>query len=120
MVTIFRSAQRPSGNGIVERNHRTIKIWAERCKIETKMAVYWYNFMAKDNGDECPRQCARMFKEDWRFTMIEKESSENCENNNGIFKVRDSVGVKQILSHFTSRWNKVKIIAILLKHKVEV
>ena len=36
----FRSAYRQSGNGIIERNHRTIKAVAERSRISPQEAVF--------------------------------------------------------------------------------
>ena len=39
----FRDAYRPSGNGIVERHHRTIKARAERGQVTPMEAVFWYN-----------------------------------------------------------------------------
>ena len=43
----FRAAYRPSGNGIVERNHRTIKAVAERGGTSPEQAVFWYNMSPK-------------------------------------------------------------------------
>ena len=39
----FRAAHQPSGNGIVERHRRTIKVMAERGDISSLVAVFWYN-----------------------------------------------------------------------------
>ncbi|XP_065650640.1 uncharacterized protein LOC136078767 [Hydra vulgaris] len=39
----YRCAYRPSGNGIVERNHRTVKRTAARAQICPLVAVFWYN-----------------------------------------------------------------------------
>ncbi|XP_067930843.1 uncharacterized protein [Watersipora subatra] len=39
----FLAAYAPSGNGIVERNHRTIKRIAERGRISLEEATFWYN-----------------------------------------------------------------------------
>ena len=37
---LFRAAYRPTGNGIVERNHRTIKRIAERCRCDPVRRVF--------------------------------------------------------------------------------
>ena len=45
----FRAAYRAGGNGIVERNHRTV---AERGKGDPIEAVYWYNNALRDSQRE--------------------------------------------------------------------
>ena len=50
--SIYRAAWRPSGNGIVERHHRTIKAMAERMRSSPIEAVYWYNVAPKDGQKE--------------------------------------------------------------------
>ncbi|XP_067944958.1 uncharacterized protein [Watersipora subatra] len=40
---LLSCAYRPSGNGIVERNHRTIKRMAARSGNEVNRMVFWYN-----------------------------------------------------------------------------
>ena len=48
----FRAVCRPSGNGIVERHHRTIKTMAERGSISPMEAVFWYNMSPRAGQDE--------------------------------------------------------------------
>ena len=45
----FRCAYVPSGNGIIERNHRTVKTIAARKDCTVSEAVYWYNVTPKDD-----------------------------------------------------------------------
>ena len=47
----FRAAYVPSGNGIVERSHRTVKTIAARSKCSIPEAVYVYNITPKDDVD---------------------------------------------------------------------
>jgi len=42
----FSCAYRPQGNGISERNHRTIKTMVARSKNSVNECVYWYNITA--------------------------------------------------------------------------
>ena len=42
---------RPSGNGIVERNHRTIKCMAERTRSSPLDMVFWYNMAPREGSD---------------------------------------------------------------------
>ncbi len=46
---IYRCANRPQGNGIVERCHRTVKRIAARSRISIAEAVYWLN-SSTDSG----------------------------------------------------------------------
>ena len=39
----YRAAHVPSGNGIVERNHRSVKVIAARKECDVPEAVYLYN-----------------------------------------------------------------------------
>ena len=54
--TVFRAAHRPSGNGIVERNHRTIKQIAARGAMSVARALFWYNATAKSKGRRSPAE----------------------------------------------------------------
>ena len=40
----------PSGNGIVERCHRTVKRIAARKGCSVQEAVYWYNLVRQDDS----------------------------------------------------------------------
>ena len=44
----FRAAYAPSGNGIVERNHRTVKVLAARKQCSVDEAVHLYNVSPRD------------------------------------------------------------------------
>ena len=48
----FRAAYRPSGNSIVERNHRTVKVIAARKQCSVAEAVHLYNITPRDAGSE--------------------------------------------------------------------
>ncbi|KAF0291011.1 von Willebrand factor A domain-containing protein 8 [Amphibalanus amphitrite] len=58
----FRAVHRPSGNSIVERNHRSVKVIAARKKCGIGEAVHLYNITPRDGGTaaEAPAngQCA--------------------------------------------------------------
>ena len=44
----FRAVHQPSGNGIVERNHRTVKVIAARMQCSVQQAVHLYNITPLD------------------------------------------------------------------------
>ena len=60
----FRCANRPSGNGIIERNHRTIKRIAARAQITPEKAAFWYNATRGDSGR---RPSDLLFRHAWRL-----------------------------------------------------
>ena len=62
----FRAAYRPSGNGIVERHHQTVKVLAERSGISPQEAVFWYNLTPKTGQkvDSMPQNA--IFKYEWQ------------------------------------------------------
>ena len=49
---LFHCAYRPSGNGIVEHHHRTIKRMAARSGEDPVKMVYWYNVAPRKNTSE--------------------------------------------------------------------
>ena len=63
----FRAAYAPSGNGIVERNHRTIKRVVARGGITPEEAVFWYNATPRQDIDHDSVPAARLFKYTWRL-----------------------------------------------------
>ena len=48
----FRAAFRPSGNGIAERVHRTVKVMASRSRYGIQKAVYYYNLVQSPGADQ--------------------------------------------------------------------
>ena len=81
----YRAAYRAEGNGIVERNHRTIKASAERAGISPIEAVYWYNVSPRygQKADSVPQQSVAAYQ--WKLLGQEEESY-------GDRKARVSIG----------------------------
>ena len=50
ITPVFSCAYRAAGNGIVERNHRTIKRMAARTSLPVEDMVFWYNNSPCENG----------------------------------------------------------------------
>ena len=61
----FRAVYRPSGNGIVERHHLTIKVLAERSMISSQEAVFWYNLSLKTGQKVDSVLQNTIFKYEW-------------------------------------------------------
>lgn len=57
----FRAVHEASGNGIIERNHRTIKVMAARQQITVEEAVHRYNMTPRDGRDAATAPAAGLF-----------------------------------------------------------
>ena len=69
----YRGAHRPTGNAIVERNHRTIKRWAEKAAIDPEEAVFWYNVSprVRQEASSVPQTAVHAYT--WRLPVEEPE-----------------------------------------------
>ena len=110
----FRGAYRPSGNGIVERNHRTIKRMAARTSASPLDMVYWYN-LAPMEGSQAPSDM--LFTYAWK--NMEPDDEENIEADNR-FHIGDVVFCKPPDSKCTSRWDSGIVTGVLSTTNVEV
>ena len=98
-IPTFRCANRPSGNGIVERNHRTIKRMAARCQADPLDMVFWYNVAPRNN---CKNQspAASIFQYTWRFRKQETPLTKHkCR-----YKTGQDVYKKPFPMRCTSEW----------------
>jgi hypothetical protein len=114
---MFRCVNRPSGNGIVERNHRTIKRMAARSKGSVQEMAYWYNLTPKEglNGGSSPS--SQLFTYKWRCRGEPKTSTEY---HGPGFTVGECVFVKPVNPSCTSRWKEGVVTGHLSPTSVEV
>ena len=105
----YRCVHKPTGNSIVERNHRTIKQIAARAKIDIEKAVYWYNALPNKEGN-IPGE--KFFNRQIRYPgEISSSSTTNsscCQDSqNNYYKVGDKVFVKPSqYVRCTEKWNE--------------
>ena len=113
----YRAAHRASGNSIVERNHRTIKCWAEKAGIDPVEAVYWYNVSPRvsNNNDSLPQLAVSNYR--WRLPLEEPElgSEVSCR-----FEVGDDVWVKPGQTRCTTEWKRGKVTGVNSANNVSV
>ena len=57
----FRAVHEPGGNGVIERNHRTVKVIAARQNISVGEAVHRYNMTPRDGRDAATAPAAGVF-----------------------------------------------------------
>ena len=114
----FRAAYRPSGNGIVERSHRTIKTMAERAGTSPMEAVYWYNIVPRDGQREESIPQRSVYAYDWR--RGEQESEEEAVEPESSVEVGDEVWVKPGNVRCTSQWGRGRITGLTSANNVDV
>ncbi len=115
----FRAAYRPAGNGIVERNHRTIKRMAERSGSSPAEAVFWYNISPKVSTDPQSVPSSSLFSYKWRHPLIEPIIEDEIHPHTDL-KVGDSVWVKPGNADCTSRWRRGLVTAVISTNNIEV
>ena len=113
----FRAAYAPGGNGIVERNHRTIKRIAERGAITPEEATFWYNVTPRKEAQAGSVPCNGVFRYEWRVPFdinTRRESSEEeC-----TFEVGDEVWVKPSPPTCTKQWAPGVVTGVVSRHTV--
>lgn len=114
----FRAAYRPEGNGIIERNHRTIKAIAERGNISPLRAVFFYNRSPRYGQEENSVPQRSVMTYEWRLPMVPPEKS--CEKPTARVAVGDEVWVKPADSKCTSRWTRRTVTEVNSANNVEV
>ena len=115
----FRAAYAPGGNGIVERNHRTIKRIAERGGIAPEEAVFWYNITPRKDTDEGSVPSNVLFSYSWRvpFDVNTQEPALECDSR---FTVGEEVWVKPTPASCTRQWALGKVTRVVSTHVVDV
>jgi len=118
---MFRAAYRPSGNGIVERNHRTIKAMAERGDISPLEAVYYYNCSPRreQHEDSIPHRSVMTYE--WR-QPDETPAEPECGNSvpTASFSVGEEVWVKPGNAKCTSEWGRGVVTKVNSTNNIEV
>ena len=114
---VFRCAHRPSGNGIVERVHRTVKRMAARSGGDILRMVWWYNISPKSEDHTAP--CDAIYSYAWRTPFAEVEERPIMSPKRGL-SIGKSVFVKPPAARCTSQWSRGVITGIHPPIGVEV
>ena len=88
----FRCAHVPSGNGIVERCHRSVKVIAARKGCSVAEAVYLYNLMPKDDCTSSTSPANMLYR--YAVRIRGEGSSEGKEAANNTYRVGEEVWVR--------------------------
>ena len=118
----FRCAYKPSGNGIVERNHRTIKRMSARSGRSVEYSVFWYNVTPRCDQRIIPSHKLISYK--WRNPFLERSTGmrnvDNHECTGSEFDVGDEVWVKPPGARCTTPWKPGVVTGVNSKYNVEI
>lgn len=112
---VFRAADRPPGNGIAERIHRTIKRIAARSNISIFEACYWYN--ASSGRGSKPSPVEALYQYPWRYPMLDAQKKVAPVNR---YKPGDVVWVKPRVVRCDQKWNQGVVTGIKSTYTIEV
>ena len=96
----FRCAYVPSGNGIAERVHRTVKTIAARKGCDIAEAVYLYNSSPKDGETAESTPANQLYRYNLRAKLLDssgprqRDASDNHCPRKGAYDVGDAVWVR--------------------------
>ncbi|XP_065654532.1 uncharacterized protein LOC136081163 [Hydra vulgaris] len=114
---------RPSGNGIVERNHRTVKRTAARAQICPLLAVFWYNATPTVGTNEESAPASQKKKYVWRLPIQEEKNTETQESSRQVMKtyrIGEKVYVRPADAKCTSVWKIGTVTDILTNTNIEI
>ena len=118
----FRCAYKPSGNGIVERNHRTIKRMSARSGRSVEYSVFWYNVTPHCDQRIIPSRKLISYK--WRNPFLERSTGmktvDEHERASSEFVVGDEVWVKPPGARCTTPWKPGVVTGVNSKYNVEI
>ena len=113
----FLAAYALGGNGIVERNHQTIKRIAERGGISPEEATFWYNVTPRKEIEESSVPSNLLFRYRWRVPFDVNLRTEGGDVESS-FSVGDEVWVKPSSPSCVKQWMPGKVTRIVSKHTV--
>ena len=99
----YRCAYRASGNGVVERIHRTVKRMAARTGSHVLDMVYWYNVSPKVGIMEATVPSSELFRYRWRCPGVDEAAYRDVEQDHAYI-VGQRVYVKPDNARCTRRW----------------
>uniref|UniRef100_A0A5S6Q4C2 Uncharacterized protein n=1 Tax=Trichuris muris TaxID=70415 RepID=A0A5S6Q4C2_TRIMR len=115
----FRCAYVPSGNGIVERCHRSVKVIAARKGCSIAEAVYLYNVTPRNGHSEITAPANAMYKYKVRIRNIDRASKGPPKLDNP-YGIGDPVWVKPHGIRCDSQYTRGTVTKILSSHAVEI
>ena len=123
----FRAVHRPSGNGVVERNHRTVKVIAARKGCSIGDAVHLYNVTPRDGKSSSTAPAGQIYRYPVRDSVRAdppagggSETDGAPEGGSGAYTVGDAVWTRQPGSRCAQRSQPGVVTGVLSAQVVEV
>ena len=113
----FQAAYALGVNGIVERNHQTIKRIVKRGGITPGEATFWYNVTPRKDIEESSVPSNLLFRYHWRVPFDVNLRTEGGDVESS-FLVGDEVWVKSSPPSCVKQWMPGKVTRIVSKHTV--
>ncbi|KHJ43407.1 integrase core domain protein [Trichuris suis] len=115
----FRCAYVPSGNGIVERCHRTIKVIVARKKCSVREAVYLYNITPRDDRTAATAPANVIYRYLVRVRDVDPVTSTNQDISNR-YNVGDEVWIRPLAGRCDTRYEEGTVTNVLSDQAVEI
>uniref|UniRef100_A0A5S6Q596 Integrase catalytic domain-containing protein n=1 Tax=Trichuris muris TaxID=70415 RepID=A0A5S6Q596_TRIMR len=115
----YRCAHAPSGNGITERCHRTVKVIAARKRCSIPEAVYLYNVTPRDDCTASSAPAAKMYKYTVKVRGIDR-CAEDDQSENAVYAIGDRVWVKPPGSRCDTMYQPGYVTGVISHQAVEV
>ena len=125
----FRAVHRPSGNSIVERNHRSVKVIAARKGCDIREAVHLYNVTPRDGGTAAEAPANGIYRYTVRDAVRQRATAGASEEavvrrpparREGDFRVGDAVWVRRPGTRCTERSVRGTVSGVVSPQVVEV
>ena len=116
----FRCAYSLSGNGIVERNHRTVKTIATWKNCSILEAVYWHNVTAKDDVSPCTAPADAPHRCHVRIKGVEDNPFSEPRVSRGKYEKGDVVWVKNPRGKGTTKNSTSRVTEVISPQSVKI
>lgn len=117
----FRCAFRPSGNGVVERNHRTIKRMVARTGGSVQEMLFYYNNSPRCHSGGNIIPSARLFKYKINVPQITgNKMSKLRDTVKNPYQIGDQVYVKPSRSNCTQTWRRGEVTDVTSNVSLEI
>ena len=116
----YRAAHVPSGNGIVERNHRSVKVIAARKECDVTEAVYLYNVTPRDDTTDEAAPASVLYRYRVRVKAVDPVRTEDADRGGSRYRVGDAVWVKPPRGRCDDRYDQGEVTGQVSTQTVEV
>ena len=116
----FRCAYSPSGNGIVEQSHRTVKTIMARKNCSILEVVYQHNITPKDDVSPCTALADALHRYHVWIKGVEDNPLPEPEVTRGKYEKGDVVWVKNPRSECTTKYSTGHVTEVISPQSVKI